>query len=343
MIANVLFFPQEQKMSNQLLEPVKTATHSSAIDTVRQQQRDAKAKRNREQAEFLQAFTPSQKMGWRNVDWVVFSWMLFVHAGALAAPFFFSWSALGVCALLHWMTCSLGICLGYHRFLAHRSLKLAAPVKFVMLWCGANSGEGTPLTWAATHRLHHQQSDQPGDPHSPNEGNWWSHMLWLFGVLPNHVNERLFNKYVPELMQDKLVCFFEKTAALWLIITGFSLLGIGAVLNGWQGAVSMLLWGMCLRMVLAYHSTWFVNSATHIWGYRNYETKDRSRNLWWVAVLAYGEGWHNNHHAHPSLAPSGHRWWEVDPTWYVIKALRFCGLATDVKDNIPEVGAAAND
>ncbi len=122
------------------------------------------------------------------------------------------------------------------------------------------------------------------------------------------------------------------------MVAGVSLLAIGAVLNGWTGALSMLLWGMCVRMTFAYHSTWLVNSATHMWGYRNYETRDRSRNLWWVALLAYGEGWHNNHHAHPTLAPAGHRWWEVDITWWSIKLLRFLGQATDVQDQVPQKG-----
>lgn len=101
------------------------------------------------------------------------------------------------------------------------------------------------------------------------------------------------------------------------------------------GGLPMLLWGLCFRMVVAYHSTWFVNSATHLWGYRNYDTRDHSRNLWWVAILSYGEGWHNNHHAHPSVAPAGHRWWEFDVTWQVIKLWRLLGLAYDVRDKIP--------
>lgn len=271
-----------------------------------------------------------------NVDWIVTIFIGAMHVGCLAAPFFFSWSALGVCIFLHWLTCSIGVCLGYHRYLSHRSMKLRRPADFFVMLCGVLSGEGSPLTWAATHRMHHQLSDQKGDPHSPNDGKWWSHMLWLVPAAPKRYSEVLLRRYVPELLEKPVLRFFERTYPWWLLISGLSLMGIGALISGWYGAISMLVWGMCVRMTLAYHTTWLINSATHLWGYRNYETRDMSRNLWWVAILAYGEGWHNNHHAHPRLAPAGHRWWEVDITWWSIKLLRRLGLATDVCDKIPE-------
>lgn len=291
------------------------------------------------------AFSKDQ-LRWSNVDWVVAIWMLVMHAGFLAAPFFFSWASLGVAIGLHWFTASIGICLGYHRYLAHRSMKLAKPAEFTAMLAGTLSGEGTPLTWAATHRLHHQRSDHEGDPHSPTEGTFWSHLTWLFIRRTPEQEEVLFRRYVPELLKRPMMRFFEKTQALWLTLVAAGLMALGwftAGPGGWWGAASMLLWGMCARMVFAYHSTWFVNSATHLWGYRNYKTRDQSRNLWWVAILAYGEGWHNNHHAHPSVAPAGHRWWEIDITWWSIKALRFLGLATEVNDRVPEQGAAADD
>jgi stearoyl-CoA desaturase (delta-9 desaturase) len=225
------------------------------------------------------------------------------------------------------------VCLAYHRYLSHRSFKLKPPAEFFVLLCGTLSGEGSPLTWAATHRLHHQRSDHHGDPHSPLEGKWWSHILWLFLYRSPQQHEQLIKRYVPDLAQRPMMQFFERTYGWWLLVTGLTLLAVGGL--------PMLLWGLCVRMVVAYHGTWFVNSATHLWGYRNYETTDESRNLWWVALFAFGEGWHNNHHAHPSIAPAGHRWWEVDMTWWVIKALKFCGLAYDVKDRIPQPNEAA--
>ena len=279
-----------------------------------------------EQTRLLETFFP-ERLTWKSIDWVVLGWMVAMHAGALAAPFFFTWSALGVCVLLHWLTCSIGICLGYHRYLSHRSLKLAKPAEFFVLLSGGISGEGSPLTWSATHRLHHQMSDQKGDPHSPLEGKWWSHLLWLFMSRSKTDQDLLFQRYVPELKDRPMLRFFEKTEIVWLVLVGVGLFALG----GWP----MLLWGLCARMVFAYHSTWFVNSATHLWGYRNYDTRDESRNLWWVALVSYGEGWHNNHHAHPSLAPAGHRWWEIDMTWWAIRLLKACRLAYDVRDRIP--------
>ena len=133
----------------------------------------------REKAEILDSLDPSH-LKFKNIDWVVFGWMVMMHAGAIAALFFFSWSALAVCLVLHWVTCSIGICLGYHRYLAHKSLKLKQPAEFLTLLCGAISGEGSPLQWAAIHRVHHQRSDLKGDPHSPFDGTFWSHILWMF-------------------------------------------------------------------------------------------------------------------------------------------------------------------
>ncbi len=279
----------------------------------------------------FQAFAPSN-LRWNNVDWIVFGWMVAMHVGCLAAPFYFTWQAFGAAMVTWWLTGSIGVCLGYHRFLAHKSLKLAAPARFLTLLCGAMSGEGSPLFWAATHRLHHQRSDQPGDPHSPNDGPWWSHLLWLFGFRSVKQKEALLNRYAPDLVQDPMMQFFEKTYFLWLVS--------GAAALYFLGGLPMLLWAQCVRMVWCYHATWFVNSATHIWGYRNYETRDRSRNLWWVAIVAWGEGWHNNHHAHPHTARAGHKWWELDPTWWAIRALRACRLAYDVDDRIPTAASA---
>ncbi|MDQ3332889.1 MAG: fatty acid desaturase, partial [Planctomycetota bacterium] len=182
--------------------------------------------------------------------------------------------------------------------------------------------------WAATHRLHHQQSDKIGDPHSPLDGPWWSHIMWLFAKRSREEQEALYSRYVPELKDRKVLRMFEKSYGLWLFGTGFALFAIGGL--------PLLLWALCARMTYAYHSTWLVNSATHLWGYRNYDTRDESRNLWWVALVSYGEGWHNNHHAHPSNARAGHKWWEVDPTYWIIKGLKATGLAYDVKDAIPQ-------
>ncbi len=267
------------------------------------------------------------KLVWANTDWVVVAWMIGMHAGALAAPFYFNWQSVAMCFVMHWFTASIGICLGYHRFLSHKSFKVVYPVKFMAMLAGALSGEGSPLVWSATHRLHHHRSDQPGDPHSPLITAIWSHFSWMLIRRTPAQQQALFQKYTPDLIQDPMLQYFEKTYFLWLVASGIALYVVGGM--------PMLLWGLCMRMVLVYHGTWFVNSATHIWGYRNYDVRDESRNLWWVAIWAYGEGWHNNHHAHPHVAPAGHQWWELDPTWWAIKTLRLFGLAYDVDDRIP--------
>jgi stearoyl-CoA desaturase (delta-9 desaturase) len=167
--------------------------------------------------------------------------------------------------------------------------------------------------------------------------------MWLFPKRTTEASRILFRRYIPELVDRPMMNFFQKTFPLWLWGSGLMLLAIGYAIDGWQMGASLVVWGMCVRMVAAYHSTWFVNSATHLWGYRNYDTRDESRNLWWVAILAYGEGWHNNHHAHPAIAPAGHKWWEVDITWWTIKALRAVGLAYDVKDKLPQGRRAADE
>ncbi len=296
-----------------------------------------------ERQELLDAFAPSQ-LRWNNLSWVVITFIVGMHVAALAAPFFFTWSALVAALVLHWATCSIGICLGYHRGLSHKSLKLRNPAKFIATYFGVISGEGTPLMWAATHRVHHSRSDKEGDPHSPYDGTWWSHIMWTFVKNTPRKHELLIKQYAPDLAQDPMLQMFERTYAWWLWSTAFLLYAAGAFFFD-GGALlstvglSWVLWAFCLRTVVAYHSTWFVNSATHIWGYRNYDTTDHSRNLWWVAVAAYGEGWHNNHHAHPRLARAGHRWWELDPTWWSISALRLVGQAYDVDDRIPDLNS----
>jgi sn-2 palmitoyl-lipid 9-desaturase len=267
------------------------------------------------------------KLTWGRIDWTVLVWMLLMHAGCLAAPFYFSLPALAVAVGLHWLTCSIGVCLGYHRYLSHASFRTSAPVRFVITLCGVLSGEGSPLTWAATHRVHHARSDKKGDPHSPRDGVVWSHILWIFVRRDADEVAELHRRYTPDLIKDPILNFFEKTYGLWLVAFAGLLYAVGGL--------PLLAWGGCIRITVAYHTTWLINSASHLWGYRTYKTTDDSRNLWWAGLLAYGEGWHNNHHAWPRVACYAHRWWELDITWQAIKVLRFLGLARDVNDRIP--------
>ena len=264
------------------------------------------------------------------VDWPVLIWIVGVHLAALAAPFCFSWSGLAICLSLYWVTGSLGVCLGYHRLLTHGSFTTWRPVRLLFAWLGGVSGEGSALLWVANHRKHHAFSDQDGDPHTPRDGGFWAHMLWMF---PKRTTAELaahIGRWAPDLDRDGGLHFLHTTFLLWHILIGGALVAGGWWVGGLPLGVSWLVWGLALRMVIVFHVTWLVNSASHMWGYRNYETTDNSRNLWWVGLLAFGEGWHNNHHAYQRMAKHGHRWWEIDVTYWAIVALERLGLAWSV-------------
>ncbi len=266
------------------------------------------------------------------IQWGSAIWLVGLHIGALFAPWYFTWSGLGLTLLFHWMTGSLGICLGFHRLLTHTGLEVPKWVRNTFAFIGTMAGEGGPIIWTANHRKHHAYSDQPGDPHSPHDGPWWSHAFWLAFNTDNGDREGYVRKWVPDLAKDKFLMFLENWFLAIHIVFSGAMMAIAYAIDGWHLAISWLVWVTCVRMVAVLHTTWFVNSASHIWGYRNYETRDDSRNLWWVGVIAYGEGWHNNHHAHPRLAQHGHKWWEFDMTYQVIRLLKAVGLAKNVID-----------
>ena len=266
------------------------------------------------------------------VNWGASIWLVALHIGALAFPWTFSWSGLAIVIFMHWLTGSIGICLGFHRLLTHTGMETPKWLSRSLAFIGSLAGEGGPLSWCANHRKHHAFSDQVGDPHSPNDGPWWAHMFWLGFTTDGGDSKAYFKKWVPDLLRDPVLSFLEMAFLPIHIVFGAMLTFAGYAVGGMPLAMSWLVYGVCLRMVLVLHTTWFVNSASHIFGYRNYETRDMSRNLWWVAIIAYGEGWHNNHHAHPRLAQHGHRWWEFDMTYMAIRLLRVFGLAKNVVD-----------
>lgn len=266
------------------------------------------------------------------VDWVTTGWLVFLHVGALAAPFYFSWSALLITLVLHWVAGGLGVCLGYHRMLTHDSFKTYRPIRLFITWMGGFAGEGTALQWVANHRKHHAFSDKDGDPHSPHDGGFWSHAGWLAYAIRGKDGEELAQRWAPDLANDRGMQWVGRLFLPTQFLVGGLLFAAGMMYGGTVMAISWLTWGLFARLVFVLHSTWFVNSASHMWGYRNYETTDDSRNCWWVALLTYGEGWHNNHHAYPRMAKHGHRWWEVDVTFMTIRLMQWCGLAWDVVD-----------
>jgi stearoyl-CoA desaturase (delta-9 desaturase) len=263
----------------------------------------------------------------RPIHWPTFGAIVLIHLGALIAPFYFSWQGLACLIALYCYTGCIGITFCYHRMLTHRGFKLNAIAKWFAHLAGALALQGRPLDWAMSHRIHHARSDQKGDPHSPLDGSLWSHFLWLIPRRNKQTHALLIAKYTPDLLQDRCCVFFNRTYVLWNILLGAALLGFGGL--------SCFLWGFCLRTAMVWHMTWLINSATHIWGYRNYTTSDQSRNLWWVALVTFGEGWHNNHHAQPVAAYHGHRWWEIDATGWVISVCKVLRIATNVKNPKP--------
>lgn len=266
------------------------------------------------------------------LNWPVIIWIGLLHLGVLAAPWTFTWSGLMVMVVWHWLTGSIGICLGYHRLLTHSSFATYRPIRYLLAWIGGLSGQGSALDWVADHRRHHAFSDQEGDPHSPHDGSMWSHMWWLFWREKGIDQAARVRHWAPDLAKDPGLQFLNRTFILWHFVLGLAMAAIGYAFGGWQLATSLVVWGMFVRLVAMFHSTWFVNSASHMWGYRNYETTDDSRNNWWVAILAYGEGWHNNHHAYPRMAAHGHRWWEFDVTYRALRVLYRLGLAWNIVD-----------
>ena len=246
--------------------------------------------------------------------------MAIVHGGVIFAPWTFSWAALGLAIALHWITGGLGITLGFHRLIAHRSFKTPKWLEYTLATLGSLTAEGSPIDWVGMHRIHHKFSDTSDDPHDSNKGFWWSHMGWLMYAPPPQEQIR---RFTGDLNGDPYYEFMQK----FFLLPQF-VLGVGLYLwGGW----SFVVWGVFVRLVMVYHSTWLVNSATHKFGYRNFDSDDKSKNCWWVALMAYGEGWHNNHHAFPHSARHGLRWWEIDATWMAVKVLETLGLATQIR------------
>jgi fatty-acid desaturase len=259
----------------------------------------------------------------RRFDWVNVAYFAAIHAIALTAFGYFSWTGLGLALLGWWVAGSLGICFTYHRLLTHRGFRVPKPLEYLGTVFGMLASEGGAISWVAMHRIHHARSDQPGqDLHTPKDGFWWSHLGWIVCDLGRD-RRQMERRYAPELVADPVHRALNRTHLLPNILVGLGLYAWG----GW----SLVVWGVFVRLVITLHGTWLVNSATHVWGYRTWNTNEDSRNLWWVGLFAWGEGWHNNHHAFQRSARHGLEWWEVDATWLVIRALAAVGLVRDIQ------------
>jgi len=259
----------------------------------------------------------------RTIRWGTGTFLLISHLAAIAALFFWSWSA-GVCAVIfYWVAGSLGIGMGFHRLLTHRGYKVPKVVEYFLVTCGTLALEGGPIQWVTTHRIHHALTDREGDPHTPRDGGWWAHVGWILrGTAQNH-DQATLNRYSADLVKNRYYVWLDDyywVPSIVLIIALWAFAGWG-----------VMLWGVFLRVTLGLHATWLVNSATHLWGKRRFLTSEDSRNSWWVALLTFGEGWHNNHHAFPTSARHGLKWYEIDLNWYGIRALQLLGLARAIK------------
>lgn len=256
------------------------------------------------------------------IAWPTATFIIFVHLGALFAflPSMFSWKAVLLALMLHWLTAGIGITLGWHRLVSHRSFQVPKWLEYFLVFCGTLSMQGGPIWWVGLHRHHHLYSDQPNDHHDSRKGFWWSHIEWMFREVPAEAEIPRFTK---DIADDPVYQFLDKYFLPIQVV-------LAIVLYLW-GGWPFVIWGIFVRLVTVYHTTWLVNSATHTFGYRTFETTDHSMNCWWVALLTFGEGWHNNHHAYQYSARHGLQWWELDLTWLTIRFLQVLGLATKVR------------
>jgi fatty-acid desaturase len=280
----------------------------------------------------------------RPILWQYLIPILTIHALSLLVllPALFSWSGVALLLVGTQLFGIWGINIGYHRLLAHRSFRTYTWFERFLTIVALCSMQDTPARWVATHRLHHRHADEVDDPHSPLGDFVWSHIGWLFRRNPSLHHFGIYHKYAHDVLEDRFFMWLEKrpAAAGWIYLAhglAFYLAGLAVGLitgnslttASWLG-LSWVVWGVLLRTVAVWHITWSVNSLTHLFGYQTYETGENSRNNWFVAIVASGEGWHNNHHWDPASVSVRHRWWEFDSTYLTILGFSCLGLAWDL-------------
>lgn len=272
-----------------------------------------------------------------------------VHALALLAlsPWFFSWSGVALAVAGYFLIGAVGINIAYHRLLTHRGFECPKWFERTLALIGVMNLQDGPARWVAIHRMHHQYSDAERDPHSPLVDFFWGHMGWLIWQNKYFGSSDFYDRYARDLLRDRFYMQIERNFMwFWIYVIHAAVFYAAGVVTGawwtgsWDGGVrlglSWLVWGVFVRTVAVWHVTWAVNSVTHVWGYTNYETRDESRNNWLIALLTSGEGWHNNHHAHPRCASHGHRWWELDFSYWTIRLFEAVGLAKQVVHKDPD-------
>ncbi len=260
--------------------------------------------------------------------WGTVLFMLAIHLLAIFAllPKFWGIETISSLVILYWVTACLGVTLGYHRLLSHRSFYVPKWLERFFATCGALSCQHGPLDWVGLHRHHHTFSDTEADHHNSKKGFWWSHMGWMFEPIPAM---KTVPRLTGDLNKDAYYRWLNNNFLLLQVPLGLLLFWIGSMssVGGW----AMVLWGIPLRLVVVYHVTWLVNSATHCWGDVAYKSGDSSKNNAWVAALTFGEGWHNNHHAFPNSARQGLKPGQIDLTWQHIRILKALKLASRIR------------
>ena len=262
-------------------------------------------------------------------------------ACTVCLPWLFSWTGVLLAVVGTYLYGGLGINIAYHRLLTHRSFKCPLWLERFFVVVALCCMEDAPASWVATHRLHHNDSDEAADPHSPFVSFFWSHMGWLLVENRAVRSVSAYERYARDVLRDPFYLRLERSLlGIWIYLAQMLVYFLGGLSAGiamgetWAGAIqfglSLVVWGVVLRTVCVWHISWSVNSLTHLFGYRNYDTSDNSRNNWLVALLSNGEGWHNNHHVDPSSASNSHRWWEFDGAFLFICMLERLGLATEV-------------
>lgn len=247
-----------------------------------------------------------------------------------------SWVELTLLGSMYAIT-GLGVTVGFHRYFTHRSFETNRIVQFVLGVMGSMAVQGPLLEWVAFHRRHHQHSDKQEDPHSPHhygsnvvgvlKGFYHAHMGWFFLPHPPKLT-----RYVQDLRASRLARWISNLFPVWVLL-GLALPAVlgWLLIGGWMGLLLGVLWGGFVRIFLVHHLTWSINSICHLWGQQPYKNRDESRNNFLFGLLGFGEGWHNNHHAYPTSARHGFRWWQIDFSWYVIAGLWLFGLAWNMK------------
>ena len=261
---------------------------------------------------------PRSGPNWKNIA-IIASF----HLLAIPALFTFSWPNVAALLIGNWIVGSLGVGLGWHRLLTHRGFSAPKWLEYTLSLFATMSIQDPPNNWITTHRMHHAFTDTDKDPHSIKPGFWWAQIGWIvWGTAQDH-DEATLKRYIPDLLKDKWHTLISRYFYVPIIVSAVILFAIG----GW----SMVVWGVFARVVVGWHTTWFVNSLAHIYGPRPFDTGDNSTNNWFVAILTFGEGWHNNHHMSPTSARHGIEWYQFDMNWIAIRVLEKLGWAKDIR------------